>query len=239
MVLPEKKKSGLKRGPVPKWKPPRIRKYKLYPRRDGQPRISTTEMRKAVHNMLSHHSFIGLPAPSNLQIARQVGRSVSCIKKVVAGWIDPFHHEFMEHRGGYWTPEQHVERRIITPAMEVKIEEWMQAREGDLANDIRAKLMAHFHLPKLSVITVNRCLKRLGWRCGRPIYRPLLTQAQKDERVRWAKAHLEQDWSMVCLLLHSHTHTHTHTHVGVGAICIYTTIQTRQRRSLTLLWPCR
>jgi hypothetical protein len=188
----------LPRGPKAKFKVPVPRTYRVYERRDGRPRVNHAAMRKEVNAILEFCCFTGCQ-PKPHQIARQVGRSTSCINRIIKEYKDPFDDEWIVKnvRGFSWSLDRKISRRKITHALEIKIEEWLRSSEEDpMATDIRAKLKEE-HDVTVTNSTVLRCMKRLGFKCGRPSYRPLLTESHKAARVRWCIAHKEQDWSNV------------------------------------------
>ena len=66
------------------------------------------------------------------------------------------------------------------------------------AEEIVEKLESNRNL-KVSKWTVRRQLHRMGYKSVLPLATPLLTPEQKERRVQWARAHINDDWNRTVL----------------------------------------
>ena len=66
------------------------------------------------------------------------------------------------------------------------------------AEEIVEKLESNRNL-KVSKWTARRQLHRMGYKSVLPLATPLLTPEQKERRVQWARAHINDDWNRTVL----------------------------------------
>lgn len=82
--------------------------------------------------------------------------------------------------------------RLLTKEMMNAIEESLKSDDELTARKLKTKLAGEFpNLPNISLATIKRCRKELGWVCTRPHYCQLIREANKEKRRRWCKIQLD------------------------------------------------
>lgn len=94
----------------------------------------------------------------------------------------------VDHRGG------NGRHRKITPEDSIAIGQWIRRNNEITARELVTKLGRERHR-NVSRWTMQRQLARLGYRNVLPRATPMLTQQQKERRVKWAMQHKNDDWS--------------------------------------------
>ena len=84
--------------------------------------------------------------------------------------------------------------RLLTKEMMSTIEQSLKSDDELTARKLKAKLAEEFHsLPNVSLATIKRCRKELGWVCTRPHYCQLIREANKEKRKKWCKIQLDNN----------------------------------------------
>ena len=84
--------------------------------------------------------------------------------------------------------------RLLTKEMMNTIEQSLKSDDELTARKLKAKLAEEFHsLPNVSLATIKRCRKELGWVCTRPHYCQLIREANKEKRKKWYKIQLDNN----------------------------------------------
>ena len=84
--------------------------------------------------------------------------------------------------------------RLLTKEMMNTIEQSLKSDDELTARKLKAKLAEEFHsLPNVSLATIKRCRKELGWVCTRPHYCQLIREANKEKRKKWCKIQLDNN----------------------------------------------
>jgi len=94
----------------------------------------------------------------------------------------------VDHRGG------NGRHRKINPDDSVAVGQWIRRNKEITAEELAAKLQLKRE-GDVSRWTVQRHLARLGYRSILPRATPMLTEKQKEQRVKWATQHKDDDWS--------------------------------------------
>ncbi len=84
--------------------------------------------------------------------------------------------------------------RKITANDNIALGQWIRRNNETTSKELAQKLLDNRGLD-VSRWTVQRQLKRLGYKSTLPYGTPMLTQEQKDARVQWAIKHQNDDWS--------------------------------------------
>jgi transposase len=84
--------------------------------------------------------------------------------------------------------------RKITANDNIVLGQWIRRNNETTSKELAQKLLDNRGLD-VSRWTVQRQLKRLGYKSTLPYGTPMLTQEQKDARVQWAIKHQNDDWS--------------------------------------------
>ena len=78
--------------------------------------------------------------------------------------------------------------RLLTKEMMNATEESLKSDDELTARKLKTKLAGEFpNLPNISLATIKRCRKELGWVCTRPHYCQLIREANKEKKRRWCK----------------------------------------------------
>ena len=84
--------------------------------------------------------------------------------------------------------------RLLTKEMMNTIEQSLKSDDELTARKLKAKLAEEFHsLPNVSLATIKRSRKELGWVCTRPHYCQLIREANKEKRKKWCKIQLDNN----------------------------------------------
>ena len=94
----------------------------------------------------------------------------------------------MNHRGGSGRT------RKIKHEDSIAIGQWIRRNKEITAEEITDKLKSNRNLT-VSKWTVRRQLHRMGYKSVLPLATPMLTPEHKERRVRWVKAHINDDWN--------------------------------------------
>ena len=84
--------------------------------------------------------------------------------------------------------------RKITANDNIALGQWIRRNNETTSKELAQKLLDDRGLD-VSRWTVQRQLKRMGYKSTLPYGTPMLTQEQKDARVQWAIKHQNDDWS--------------------------------------------
>ena len=84
--------------------------------------------------------------------------------------------------------------RKITSNDHIALGQWIRRNNEITSKELAQKLLDNRGLG-VCRRTVQRELKRLGYKSTLPYSTPMLTQDQKDVRVQWAIKHQNDDWS--------------------------------------------
>ena len=84
--------------------------------------------------------------------------------------------------------------RTITASDSIALGQWIRRNSEATSKELAQKLL-HDRGLNVSQWTVQRQLKRMGYKSTLPYATPMLTQEQNHARVRWAIQHKDDDWS--------------------------------------------
>ena len=88
--------------------------------------------------------------------------------------------------------------RKITGSDSIALGQWIRRNNEATSKELTQKLL-HDRALNVSQWTVQRQLKRMGYKSTLPYATPLLTQEQNHARVQWAIQHKDDDWSRTIL----------------------------------------
>ena len=84
--------------------------------------------------------------------------------------------------------------RTITASDSIALGQWIRRNSEATSKELAQKLL-HDRGLNVSQWTVQRQLKRMGYKSTLPYGTPMLTQEQNHARVRWAIQHKDDNWS--------------------------------------------
>ena len=84
--------------------------------------------------------------------------------------------------------------RMVTTSDSIALGQWIRRNNKATSKELTQKLL-HDRALNVSRWTVQRQLKRMGYKSTLPYATPMLTQEQKHARVQWAIQHKDDDWS--------------------------------------------
>ena len=84
--------------------------------------------------------------------------------------------------------------RTIAASDSIALDQWIRRNNEATSKELAQKLL-HDRGLNVSQLTVQRQLKRMGYKSTLPYGTPMLTQEQKHARVQWAIQHKDDDWS--------------------------------------------
>ena len=84
--------------------------------------------------------------------------------------------------------------RTITASDSIALGQWIRRNNEATSKELAQKLL-HDRALNVSQSTVQRQLKRMGYKSTLPYGTPMLTQEQKHACIQWAIQHKDDDWS--------------------------------------------
>ena len=82
--------------------------------------------------------------------------------------------------------------RLLAPEMLATIEESLKSDDELTARKLKSKLFEKFtELHDVSLLTIKRCRKEIGWVCTRPHYCQLIRETNKLKRKEWCQKQLD------------------------------------------------
>ena len=100
----------------------------------------------------------------------------------------------IKQQGTIEDPPRRGRPRTITAIDSISLGQWIRRNNEATSKELIQKLL-HDRDLNVSQWTVQRQLKRMGYKSTLPYGTPMLTQEQKHARVRWAIQHKYDDWS--------------------------------------------
>lgn len=83
-------------------------------------------------------------------------------------------------------------RRLLTPEMLSAMDNCLRNDDELTASKLKTKLLERCtNLPDVSLSTIKRCRKEIGWVCTRPHYCQLIREANKIKRKEWCQRQID------------------------------------------------